>query len=481
MAEVTSRWARRPLAWLRGVRGRLVATYLLAATIVAVGGLLLFTISLEHGLRANIDAGLHARADALAADVRDGNIEHSDPGPTIGRPARGGEDVTTFTAVIDPNGTLIDAQPKRLPASPAVSTRPSSTTLTSVGFGGAPFRILTIPVQRSDGRWLVVVGQSLEPANEANAQVRRDLIAALPVLLALVGCGAWLLSGSALKPVDRMRADAQRLSENAGEGRLTEPDTRDSLNRLARTFNKLLDRLHDSLERQRDLVADAGHELRTPLAVLKAELETAVRPMRTRDDLVESIAHAQLEVDRLAALANDLLLLAQTDSAHRLVATELTDVTTVIDDVIAGHREQASSRAVSLHVSSPPALVADVDPAAIRRILDNLVTNALRHAPENGHVWIEAQRHGANADEAPALVIRVRDNGPGFPGDFLSHAFDRFSRADQGRSRATSATSSGLGLAIVQSLVLAHHGTVTAANAHDGGAVVEARIPADAE
>ena len=463
----------RPRLWPRGVRARLVAAYLLAAAVLAIAGALILTTTLANGLRANVDAGLHTRADALAADVAAGNIEHTDPGPSVTTRAPN-EDVTTFTAVLDPTGTLVDAQPTRLPAAPLVVRPASDPVITSTRYGGLAFRILTIPVHRGDGTWHVVAGQSLQAANEANNQVRRALLIAIPILLLLVGFGAWLLSGSALKPVERMRADAQRLSEHDGQGRLTEPGTADSLDRLARTFNQLLDRLHRSLDRQRGLVADAGHELRTPLAVLQTELETAVRPGRTRADLIDSINHAHLEVQRLSALSEDLLLLAQTDSSAAVLAVELTDIGALLDVTAAAHRAAAAASAVSVHVSHPPGLLAEADPVALRRVLENLITNALRHA--RGHVWLEADRE-ASPGTGDLVTLRVRDDGPGFPPDFLVNAFDRFTRADQHRSRADPTTGTGLGLAVVRSLITAHHGTVTAANAPDAGAEVTIRIP----
>ncbi len=474
MDRETNETGHRRWRWLRGVRARLVVTYLAAAALLAVGGTILFTISLRHGLQANVDAGLQTRAGARAADVAAGNIEHADPGPIVGGTARVAEDVSTFTAVIDPSGRVVDAQPNRLPASPVVARSTSEQQLISRQFGGTPFRILTLPVRRADGIWLVVAGQSLEAANETNAQIRRDLAIAIPVLLVLAGIGAWLLSGAALRPVDRMRADAQQLSETTSRGALTEPCTGDSLDRLAKTFNRLLHRLHDSMDQQRALVADAGHELRTPLAVLRTELETAVWPSRTRADLVDSIEHAQSEVTRLAELAEDLLLLAQADEGQSILVRELTDISDVIEDSVAAHRVRAKTKAIDLNVHLSAPVVADLDPTGLRRILDNLLTNAIRHTPERGHVWLTVESIDSFT---PLLRITVRDDGPGFPTDYLPHAFDRFSRPDQGRSRIHSSAGTGLGLAVVKSLTSLMDGEATASNHPLGGAVVQIDIP----
>lgn len=472
------------VVWLRGVRARLVATYLLAAVILAVAGVALFTLALSRGLRTNVDAALQTRAATLSGDLAAGNVEQVDPPPRIGAAGRTVSDVLAFTAVYGPGGHLVDAQPATLPSSPLtaaqIRTPPAVATIRTTRFGGESFRILAQPVPRSDGTWVVVVGESLAAADEASAQVRHALFIAVPILLLLVGVGAWLLSGAALRPVDRMRADAQNLGEHDPAGRITEPATRDSLNQLARTFNALLDRLHHSLDRQRSLVADAGHELRTPLAVLQTELETAVRPTRSRADLVDSINHARVEVTRLTALAEDLLLLAQADGGQPIVRRQLTDVSELLDDVVRAYTAQAETASIMLRGQRPQALIADLDPVALRRILDNLLANALRHTPTGGTITLEAgddPTRANGAGSAAALVLQVSDTGPGFPPDFLPHVFDRFTRADQGRSRSATAAGSGLGLAIVETLAHALAGTVTATNRPGGGAVVELRLP----
>jgi hypothetical protein len=270
-----------------------------------------------------------------------------------------------------------------------------------------------------------------------------------------------------------MRADAQRLSDTGARGEIGAPGTSDSIDRLATTFNELLDRMHSSLDRQRDLVADAGHELRTPLAVLQTELELADRAGRSRDDLVESIRHARTEAARLATLSEDLLLLAQTDGPNALIHRELAEPLEIIAESVAAVRDEAAAAHVELSVHADgPAPVAELDPGALRRLLDNLLANALRHTPTGGSVDV----HLTQADDDVVLI--VEDTGTGFPVDFLPHAFERFARADRSRSRSHAGYGSGLGLSIVETLVTAHGGTVTAANRASGGARLTVRLPA---
>ncbi|WP_375502095.1 sensor histidine kinase [uncultured Jatrophihabitans sp.] len=452
---------------LRGIRARLVAVYVLVALALAAVGFTAFVYLLDNALHQSVNSDLTASASAVAADVTSGRVARSSQAPEIDG-AR--FTLSTITAVYDPSGTLIDAQPSRLPADP--STLAKHPGYISLDYGGKPFRFLRRTVHAQGGRWTVIVGQSLATANDAKGDAKHALYVIVPIAIVLSGLGAWLLSGAALRPVDRMRADAQQLSETEAPGEIGTPGTSDSLDRLATTFNVLLTRLHSSLDRQRDLVADAGHELRTPLAVLQTELETADRPGRSREDLAESIRYARAETARLATLSEDLLLLAQADGPSRIVHPELVEPADVAAGSIAALRDEATAAGVfvELDTAGTPA-VAVLDPVALRRVLDNLLTNAVRHTPAGGAVHVRVAHVGDD------LEILVEDTGSGFPDDFLPHAFERFSRAERSRSRSHARYGSGLGLSIVETLVVAHGGTVTAANRPSGGARLTVRLP----
>jgi two-component system, OmpR family, sensor kinase len=305
----------------------------------------------------------------------------------------------------------------------------------------------------------------------ANKAVR-DLLLAVPVLILVAAVGAWLLSGAALRPVDRLRSDAARLGAHDPESRLRVPQTADELARLADTFNGLLDRLQNSLARQQNLVADAGHELRTPLAVLRTELDLADRPNRSRDDLAEAITHARLEVDRLCQLAEDLLFLARADEHRALIAPTPIDLATVAGGAARAARASANHKSISLVSEASEPVPVEGDPSALRRAMDNLVGNALRATPPGGTVTVSTELSGRMA------VVTVADTGSGFPAEFLDHAFERFRRPDSSRTAVTGGA--GLGLAIVAEIVRAHHGTVHADNRPGGGAVVTVTLPVPA-
>jgi signal transduction histidine kinase len=340
-----------------------------------------------------------------------------------------------------------------------------------VNVGKTEYRLAVVPVQRRDGTWLAVAGASRASNDEAVDEVARGMLFAGPLLILVVAVGTWLLGGAALRPVDRMRRDAAALSAQPGASRLRVPDTGDELAALATTLNELLERLQRSLGRQRALVSDAGHELRTPLAVLRTELELADRPGRSREELAEAVSYAAVEADRLSQLADDLLFLARADEGEPLVRPQPTDVAALLSSAARTFRTRADAAGVALDLDVPETLPGPADAAALRRAVDNILSNALEHTRSGGRIGIEA------AAERDHLVVRVSDTGTGFPEEFLPHAFERFRRADAARRHGTGHAGTGLGLAIVAEVAAAHGGRARARNRDSGGACVELELP----
>jgi signal transduction histidine kinase len=265
-----------------------------------------------------------------------------------------------------------------------------------------------------------------------------------------------------------MRREAADISEHDAQATIRVPPTRDEIAALATTMNDLLFRLQTALQRQRDFVADAGHELRTPLAVLRTELELAGRQNRSVEELREAVAHATLETERLARLSDALLLLARGDDAHAL-ARAPTDLSELVHGTVHAWRAQSAAAGVTVDAYVEENLRAEVDADLVRRALDNLLDNGLRHSPRGSTVSVRA------ASDGPWVRISVTDHGPGFPADFLPHAFERFGRADDARSRRDGGA--GLGLAIVRAVAVAHSGSAHAANLEAGGATVTVKLP----
>ncbi|MCU1688430.1 MAG: putative transrane sensory transduction histidine kinase for metal resistance [Pseudonocardiales bacterium] len=465
--------ARRRLG---GLRIRLALVYTIAAAMLVTAGALSLSFLLHRGLVQNVDAALTARSEQVGQSA-----DPVGPDPLPGSSGDLGERFATVTQVYDAQGRLTASQPTALPALLSADRAQAAGVddrISTITYDGTRIRALVRSLGSDREGAILLVGASLSQVNDDAGDIDGALALAAPILVVLAGAGTWLLSGAALRPVERMRSDAADLRASGADRRLTVPATRDELESLGHTLNDLLDGLHGALRQQRDFVADAGHELRTPLAVLRTELELADRPGRTPEELRDSIQHAAREVDRLSDLANSLLELARADSHAAATTAEAVDVSALIDDAARAHRAAADSAGIELIVDYPPGLSAVADPASLRRVLDNVVSNALAHTPRHGTVVIAAGRADAiDGAETDALRITIGDTGPGMPDAFLPHAFERFSRSDSARSRRPDQVGTGLGLAIVGAIMTAHGGSAAARNLPAGGLEITLLLP----
>jgi two-component system OmpR family sensor kinase len=316
--------------------------------------------------------------------------------------------------------------------------------------------LLVVPV----GGRFVVVGAILSDRQEALDRLLVLFTIGGPVALILTAAAGWTLAGSALRPVERMRREAAAISVSGLERRLPVPDTGDELARLATTMNEMLERLQESLGRERRFVDDAAHELRTPLGILKAELDLSLSRERSPQEMEETIRRASEEANRLARLAQDLLVLSRSRGGQIPVHREEVDLREVLEDACRDQRERARAAGVELAVRAPEDRVR-LDRARLRQAVENLVDNSLRHVSPGGTIDVIAA-----VDDA-GVSISVRDSGPGFPPAFIAHAFEPFAR-----SAAADPDGAGLGLAIVRAVAEAHGGSATAENTTGGGAVV---------
>ena len=329
-----------------------------------------------------------------------------------------------------------------------------------IGLTG-PVRVVVVDAGLPTKPVHVLVARSTADVQQGLHLLQITLLVAFPLLVALLAAVSWRVLGAALRPVEALRAGAEDITGGARPGRLPVPDSRDEIHRLAVTLNGMLHRLDAARARQRAFVADAAHELRSPLTTMRTELEVAQRlPASTdwpalADDLLT-------DVDRLSRLVADLLLLARADDAATRPAQ------TIVEDVDLGQVLADAAAHYPGVTYRPPEqelwTVGEWD--ALGRVLANLLDNATRHA-EN-EVVLSARRDG------PDQMIEVRDDGPGIPAADRERVFDRFTRLDDARARDAGGT--GLGLAIVRELVRRHGGTVTLGDARPG-LVVTVRLP----
>ena len=261
-----------------------------------------------------------------------------------------------------------------------------------------------------------------------------------------------------------MRFKADAIGEHRPGERLPVAATDDEIARLGTTLNAMLVRLEAAFARERTFVADASHELRTPLAILKTELELALRRGRTHEELQSALRSAAEETDRLAQLAESLLVIARADQGALPLAVSSVNSSQLLNSVRRRFESRARLAGREIVVEDSSEHIS-ADPHRLEQALDNLVENALAHGA--GTVRLSASASDGN------VSLHVRDEGPGFPGDFIDAAFERFTRADQARGRG----GSGLGLAIVQVIARAHGGQACAGNVPDGGAEVLIELP----
>ena len=298
-----------------------------------------------------------------------------------------------------------------------------------------------------DGERVLVMARPLRQTEETLHRLFGGLLVAGPIGLLLATLGGYLLAAAALRPVESMRRRASAISATTPGARLPVPPSRDEIRDLAETLNEMLARLEAALERERHFVADASHELRTPLALLKTELELALRRPRTAEQLRAAVGSAAEETDRLVLLAEDLLLIARSDQEALGLRVEPVDLGALARATADRFAERASSEHRRVDVEIPPRTEVSADRLRLEQALRNLVDNALGYG--EGRITITA-RHVADAIE-----VHVLDEGQGFSKEVAARAFERFARGDDARTRG----GSGLGLAIVEAVAQAHGGS----------------------
>jgi two-component system, OmpR family, sensor kinase len=452
---MTPAWLARPLAGLPlRIKLTLAFTGVMAVLLAAAG--IVLSLLVARNLDTTIDDGLAARAGDAAALMRGG--------VRSGRLNDSGE---TFAQVLSTGGQVLDATPA---AGQAAVLTPAETAdaarhpviLERGGFKRETegLRLLARPAAETHGRRLViVVGEGLAQRERALDALKALLAVGGPVALLIASLVGYALAAAALRPVERMRRRAAAVTAGEHGGRLPVPPADDEIGRLGRTLNEMLARLEAAFARERSFVADASHELRTPLAILRTELELALRGEHTASELEAAVRSAAEETERLSGLAEDLLVIARSDQGKLPIRREPLHADDLLDTVARRFSTRARAAGRPVRPQPAPGVTLMADQARIEQALANLVDNALRYG--GGTVLLSA------VAENGSVELHVRDEGPGFPPAFLPRAFERFTRADEARARG----GTGLGLAIAAAIAAAHGGTAHAANAAPGADV----------
>jgi two-component system, OmpR family, sensor kinase len=450
------------------IRLRLTLAFAIAMAVVLLATGLFLYLRLEAALDQAIDQSLRGRADDVAALVRVSGFALREEGWS-----RLVDQEANVAQVLDPDGVILDSTPgvggHRLLTDPQLARAAQAMIMVDrplvPGFDD-PLRLLATPVQGQDGPVVVIVGASVEEQKEALESLLAQMLLGGPIVLLLASLLGYSLAAATLRPVESMRREAEAVSAAKPGRRLPLPPADDEIARLGRTLNTMLGRLESALARERQFVSDASHELRTPLAALRTELEIALRRKRTPEEMEAAMRSAEEETERLCRLAEDLLVLARADDGSLPVRQEQLPATELLTAVRERYGLQAADVGRPLQIQADDQLELHVDRLRVEQALGNLVENALLHG--RGRILLIARRRDGRVE------LHVRDEGSGFPPEFIERAFDRFSRSDSARQ----GPGVGLGLAIVDLIARAHGGSAHAAN-HNGGADVWLELPND--
>ena len=426
-----------PLRW------RLTLGFAAGMVLVLIASGVFVHARLRADLTESIDEGLHSQA-LFAATAADRGEPLSSAGAIV-------DADDALAQVVDPSGEVVAfASPL---ATDAFLTPGQLDTVHGEGFfeTWAPsvaqsVRVLVIP-RAQDGSF-VVVARTLDDRDEALARLAVQLLIGGAAALAVSTALGWALAGAALRPVERMRREADAISVSEPERRLSVPTPHDELRNLAETLNTMLERLQTSMQTERDFLDRASHELRTPLTVLKAELDLALARPRTPKEMEAALRASSQEVETLVRLAEDLLVLSRERDGELPVRKEAVHVDELLDRLGTGFTAEARSAGVEIHVHVEPELHLSADPLRLRQAVSNLVVNALQHTPAGGRIDLEARRAGVS------VSIEVRDSGRGF-----------------GAERVDGSSGTGLGLAIAQAIVRGHGGWLEVGATGAGGVV----------
>jgi len=312
------------------------------------------------------------------------------------------------------------------------------------------------PVNIAGRKFVVMAVQSLDSIAQQLQVVRDTLWVAIPLLLAAAGIGGYILARRGLAPLDSMAEQSRKITGDSLHTRLEIGDAAEELSTLAASFNELLSRLDQSFESMRRFVQDASHELRTPLAVIQGEADVALSRDRSAVEYKESLATIQEESRRLSRLVDDLLNLASADAGHVQLRVEELYLNDLLAECCRSVRPLAVARNIELECLSGSDVALRGDEELLRRMILNLLDNAIRYTPPGGHVTAAVETEGSE------VRIRVADTGIGIAPEASSHVFERFYRADKARSRQEAGF--GLGLSIVKWIAESHHGAVELAS-----------------
>ncbi|MBV8551054.1 MAG: heavy metal sensor histidine kinase [Acidobacteriaceae bacterium] len=451
----------------RSIRFRLTTWYSLALA----AGLGLFALaiwaSMRHSLIRDVDNTLTERANSVETFL---NNELKDPGVKL--PEELDEyshafPPNTFMRVKDERGRAVFTSPAGFPWQSIVA---SGRSVHRLKWQHHVYRVLVGQIRVEGKSWTVSVAAPLDATEQLLNRLRLLLIMLIPAVVAIATAGGAWLSRRALKPVDEITEAARSLGIENLSQRLAIPQTGDELQRLSETWNSMLSRLENAVNRLSRFTADASHELRTPLAVIRSTAEIANRRPRAAEAYRQALYQIASESERMTRLVEDLLFLARADADTLELPMSAVDLGPIVEDVCSRMLVLAESNAIRLEFHAPDisAQVRGNEPA-IRRLVLVLVDNAIKYSRAGGAVAVRVRKLDRH------VYIEIEDSGPGIPDSELSRIFERFYRAPRARELANAG--SGLGLSLAASIAQHHGATIQVKSIPDKGSIFTVVFP----
>lgn len=436
MASAPGRWERASIRF---------RTTIASVAVVALA-LIIGALTLSWLMAESLVDGLETTAEQQILALEQQWPVGSDPSQ-----AEDGDDVDELLwQILDTNGRVVAAS-----AAVPITLPVEEDDRIQIPGEDHSYLLATEEASRDGNQYVIAVAVSRETISEALQALITPLVIGIPLLLLVVAGTTWLVVTRALAPVERIRQEVAQISDEQLDRRVPQPSTRDEISRLASTMNQMLERLEQARQRQQQFVADASHELRSPLASIRQYAEVArTHPDAVpREELVEAVFE---ESTRMQELVKQLLLLARLDEP----ASGMKSLEVDLDDLVleAANRARTGGATVGTSAVGPARIVGD--PVAMRQVVDNLIDNACRFARKQ--VALQLQ------EKDGLVTLMVDDDGPGVPPADRSRIFERFVRLDGSRSRSSGGT--GLGLAIAQEIVAHHRGQVSVTDSPMGGA-----------
>ncbi|SEB48113.1 Signal transduction histidine kinase [Paramicrobacterium humi] len=449
-----------PLLRNMGIRGRIAGGSLVIAILIAITAGMAINEQLERIVRDGTEAVLASDSSAYTVALTTEPKDALDPpGPS------------QHIAVVRPDGSVpVDTLPAGLlPLLPnPVADRESD----EVSVGSSSYVVLITRVDVAGEPWTVIAARDAAEEKTILGQMRALLVVGLALIAGGAAAAAWVLASVSLGPVRRLRRSAEELSDSPSTELLEIGEANDEISQLARTLNDLIARLRDSALRERQLVSDASHELRTPIALLSAQLQVAVSEASSVEQMVDDVERARRQLDRLAALVNSLLDLSAIEAVDSEGRSSLAELERETIEAVDRARFRAEGRAVEIHYVAPDSADDDaatfaIEPQDFGRCIDNLVGNALRALGDSGRLVVSLVR------EEHSVILEVSDTGGGMDPEFESLALGRFTRERKGAADS----GAGLGLAIVAAIVRKARGTIALLNELGAGLTVRCEFP----